>query len=201
MFKKLRDKIRRRSRQRLDAKAARAEGYSQGSEDTSNELMRQIRSQNSRITHLTAENLKIEENLRLHYEERTNLLETRYTEKCNQCMTTTDAERERLRKNQNMILDLIQTFNVVFVKVYKHTNLITDEHDNIIKSSGRVKASRETLLCIKNEADKIMQKVEPLVSIHLTENDQEHSVEFQLPTANNYDKSKNKIKDKSNKQH
>ena len=196
LFKRLKTEARQRVKKKMDAKLAKAEGYSQGSEDVSNELMRQIKALNARISQLNTENLDMEEDLRQHYGERTNLLESRYTDKCKKCMITTEAERERLRKNQNMILDLIQKFNVVFMKVFKHTSLVVDEHDNIIKSSGRVKTSRDILMGIKAEADKIIQKVLPLTSIARTEDVFQPEVEIQqlsqtLPNTN-FNKSKNK---------
>jgi len=199
-IKKIKEKIRRYSKRKMDAKISRAEGYAQGSEDATSELMRQIHALNTRIAQVTDENLKIEENLRSHYEDRTNLLESRYTEKCKKCMQTTEAERERLRKIQNMILDLMQQFNVVFMKVFKHADLIVDEHDNVLKSSARIKASKETLMIIKNDADKILQKVLPLTSISFTENSIVSNTEIQIPAQALSDNS-TKSKGKTAKQH
>lgn len=190
IIKKIKDNVRKRRKRREDVKLARTEGYAEGCEDTTNELMRQIKALNNSVTHLTEENLRIEEHLRQHYEDRTNILENRYTDKCKKCMLATEAERERLRKNQNLILDLIQKFNVVFMKVFKHANLVVDEHDNIIKSSGRVKSSREILVGIKTEADKIIQKVLPLTSISLTENCVLNEEEIQTTIHSLVDKSK-----------
>lgn len=200
LLKKLKDNARKQNKRRTDAKVARAEGYAQGCEDASNELMRQVKSLNATITQLTDDNLKIEERLRHHYEDRTTILENRYTDKCKKCMLTTEAERERLRKNQNLILDLIQKFNVVFMKVFKHASLVVDEHDNIIKSSGRVKSSRDILMGIKAEADKIIQKVLPLTSISLTETSLQ-SEESTQPTIHALNDDTQKLKNKSLKQH
>lgn len=193
IIKKTKDKIREHIKRRSDAKIARVEGYAQGTEDASKELMRQVRALNTRIGELTQENLLIEERLRNHYNERTDILESRHTEKCKKCMLITEAERERLRKNQNMILDLIQKFNIVFMKVFKHANLVVDEHDNIIKSSGRVKASRDILLGIKSEADKIIQKVLPLTSTNITE-DSQYDTQPSIPHTKDKEQDKEKTK-------
>ena len=84
-------------------------------------------------------------------------------------MNMTESERERLRNTQNTLLDLLQRFNMVFMKVFKHTNLVGDEHDTILKSSSRIKASRDILLQIRSEADDIIKKALPLLSITTTE--------------------------------
>jgi hypothetical protein len=169
ILKKLKASTRQQVKRKMNAKIARVEGYAQGCEDTSNELIQQIKSLNTTITKLTNENLKVEEGLRQHYEDRTNVLEGRYTEKCKKCMLATEAERDRLRVNQDLILDLIQNFNLVFVKVFKHIAVVVDEHDNMIKSSARIKSSKEILMGIKSEAEKIIQRVLPLTPISQTE--------------------------------
>ena len=180
-FKKIKDNSRTKNKKITNIKVARADGYAQGCEDTSNELIKQIKSLNHRISQLTQDNLKIEENLRHHYEDRINILETRYTSKCKKCMEATESERDRLRKSQDLILDLIQKFNVVFVKVFKHASAVVDEYDNMIKSTCRVKSSKDVLLDIRAEADKIIQSVLPLVPVSQTENLLEDTGEIHRP--------------------
>lgn len=152
-----------------DARLARAEGYAAGTDDATRQITKQIKSLTNRISYLTTENLQMEERVRKVYEERLDILEKRHTKNCKECMQATEFERERLRNNQNVLLDLIHRFNIVFMKVFKHANLVVDEHDNIIKSSGRVKASRDVLLSIKSEADQIIKKAMPLLSVEIVE--------------------------------
>lgn len=152
-----------------DAKLARAEGYSDGINEATRRLTGKINEMTQRIGDLTKENLNIEAKLRAIYDERIAILEARQTKNCKDCMRVTENERERLRSNQSVLLDTIQRFNIVFMRIFKHTNLVVDEHDNIIKSSGRVKASRDILLDIKSEADTIIKKAQPLLSTGVTE--------------------------------
>lgn len=152
-----------------DSKLAWAEGYAKGVDEATITMTNQLNALTNRMSELSQENLNMEEKLRGTYDERLGIIDRRYTDKCKECMKTTESERERLRKTQNMMLDLIQKFNIVFMKVFKHANLVVDEHDTIIKSSGRVKASRDILLSIKTEADEIIKKALPLVGIQITE--------------------------------
>lgn len=156
-------------RKKQDVELARSEGFAAGSSSAAKEFIPKIKEQTQCISELTKENLEMEEKLRKLYNERVEVLDNRYTKKCEDCMRFTDKERERLRKDQNSILDLIQNFNMIYMKLFKHASLIIDEHDNIIKSSGRVKASRDTLTSIRTEANNIIQKALPLVGIEITE--------------------------------
>ena len=95
----------------------------------------------------------------------------------------TESERDRLRTTQNILLDVIQRFNMVFMRVFKHTNLVGDEHDIILKSSSRIKASRDILLQIRTEADEIIKKALPLLSVTMTEGAVESSTKETLTIA------------------
>jgi len=182
IFKKVKEKIHLHFLLKKDTSLARVEGYSRGVDDTTASLSKKITNLTKRIGELTEENLRMEEKLRSVYAERNDILEARRTKQCKECMSVTERERERLRTNQNLILDLIQKFNVVFMKIYKHANLVVDEHDTIIKSSGRVKASKDILLTIKVEADELIKKILPLTDIRLTEaDDTSHLITPQLP--------------------
>jgi hypothetical protein len=83
------------------------------------------------------------------------------------------------------------------MKVFKYADLVVDEHDNIIKSSARIKSSREALMSIKNDANKILQKVLPLTSITLTEDSLLNNTEIYIPNQSLTDTSSKK--GKSNK--
>jgi len=156
-------------RKKQDAELARAEGFASGTTVASTEFTSKIKNLTHSIAELTEENIVMEKKLRTVYDERVDVLDTRYTKKCDDCMRATDRERKRLRKNQNAILDLIQNFNIVYMKLFKHASFIMDEHDNIIKSSGRVKASRDTLTVIRKEANSLIQTALPLLGIDVTE--------------------------------
>ena len=153
----------------LDAKLARAEGYADGVNESTKRLAPKLNAMTERIGVLSSENLNMEAKLRKIYDERIAILESRQTKNCKDCMGLTESERERLRNTQNILLDVIQRFNIVFMKVFTHTNLVGDEHDSIIKSSARIKASRDILLQIKTEADEIIKKSLPMLSITTTE--------------------------------
>jgi hypothetical protein len=164
-LKNKRDKIQNYFIKIDNAKLSWTEGYGTGVEETTRILKDQINSLTERMTSLTNENLAMEEKLRVTYNDRLATLDGQYTENCKKCMEMTNQERERMRQNQNIILDLIHTFNLIYMKVFKHASLVIDEHDTIIKASGRIKASRDILTGIRQEADEIIKKALPYVGI------------------------------------
>jgi hypothetical protein len=162
-------KIRNYIRRVMDVRLSRAKGYADGVNESTRKLAPKLNEMTERIGVLSRENLNMEANLRKIYDERIAILESRQTKNCRDCMGITESERNRLRNTQNMLLDTIQRFNIVFMRVFTHTNLVGDEHDIIIKSSARIKASRDILLQIKTEADEIIKKSFPMLSVTMTE--------------------------------
>jgi len=164
-IKTKRDKIKNYFVKINNSKLSWTEGYSVGVDETTRILKEQINSLTERMNLLVNENLSMEEKLRATYNERLATLDNQYTENCKKCIEMTNLERDRMRNNQNIILDLIHNFNLIYMKVFKHANLVIDEHDTIIKASGRIKASRDILTGIRQEADEIIKRALPYVGI------------------------------------
>jgi len=175
----------------VDATLARAEGYAGGIEVATTQLTSKIQKLTESLNEQASDNLRMgdklrrehehrEDKLRISYEERVDILEKRHTKNCKECMETTEMERERLRNNQNSLLNLIQSINMTYMKLFKHSSLIADEHDSIIKSSGRVKASRDMLLMIRKEIDDLVKKALPTLDITETETGQPLSIDHNI---------------------
>jgi hypothetical protein len=87
--------------------------------------------------------------------------------KCTSCRANLEAERQRLLRRQNQLARKISEFEEVWLNMYQHANSIIDEHDILLRSSGRLVASRNVLLGFKKKVDQIIQESAPLLSIEL----------------------------------
>lgn len=152
-----------------EIEALKTKAYAQGCDETSQKLAKTIQSLTDRIEQLSKASLESEKNLRKAYEEKVALLQDSQLEKCRNCMASTEAERERLRKRQNLIADLIERLSIVFTKLSKHEDLVLDAQENILRNASRVRSSREVLLKIKEEFDVLVKESIPLLSIEMSE--------------------------------
>ena len=97
------------------------------------------------------------------------LLQESMLEKCKNCMISTEAERDRLRRRQSLISDLIEKLSIVFTKLSKHEDLVLDAQESILRNAGRVRSSRDVLLQIREEFDTIVRESIPLLTIEMSE--------------------------------
>jgi hypothetical protein len=147
--------------------AIKAQYYSKGQEDASSRFIIQQKNVTKKIEELTSQNIAIERRLRTAADQRIERMEQLHETKCSACRTNLEAERQRLLRRQNQLARKISEFEEVWMSMYQHANTIIDEHDILLRSSGRLVASRNVLLGFKKKVDNIMQESAPLLSIEL----------------------------------
>lgn len=147
--------------------AVKAQYYSKGQEDASSRFIIQQKNMTKKIEELTEQNIAIERRLRTAADQRIERMEQLHETKCSACRTNLEAERQRLLRRQNQLARKISEFEEVWMSMYQHANTIIDEHDILLRSSGRLVASRNVLLGFKKKVDNIMQESAPLLSIEL----------------------------------
>ena len=147
--------------------AVKAQYYSKGQEDASSRFIIQQKNVTKKIEELTSQNIAIERRLRTAADQRIERMEQLHETKCSACRTNLEAERQRLLRRQNQLARKISEFEEVWMSMYQHANTIIDEHDILLRSSGRLVASRNVLLGFKKKVDNIMQESAPLLSIEL----------------------------------
>lgn len=147
--------------------AVKAQYYSKGQEDASSRFIIQQKNMTKKIEELTEQNIAIERRLRTAADQRIERMEQLHETKCSACRTNLEAERQRLLRRQNQLARKISEFEEVWMSMYQHANTIIDEHDILLRSSGRLVASRNVLLGFKKKIDNIMQESAPLLSIEL----------------------------------
>jgi len=145
----------------------KAQYYSKGQEDASARFITQQKKMTAKIEELTEQNISIERRLRTAADQRIERMEQLHETKCSSCRTNLEAERQRLLRRQNQLAKKIAEFEEVWINMYQHANTIIDEHDILLRSSGRLVASRNVLLGFKRKVDQIMQESAPLLSIEL----------------------------------
>jgi hypothetical protein len=121
----------------------------------------------TKIEELTKQNNDTERRVRTAADDRINRLEKMHDEKCNSCRQTLEEERQRLVKRQNLLAKKMSNFDDVWVSMYQHANMIVEEHSVLLRSSGRLVASRDVLLGFKAQVDEILKEAAPLLSIEL----------------------------------
>jgi hypothetical protein len=147
----------------------KAAEYARGCQETSARLSASITLMNNRLDELTKASLSREKDIQAAYDSKVELLQANQLEKCSNCMATTEAQRERLRKAQNGTLDLMEKLNHIFLRLFQHADLVIDAQDDILRKAGLIKTSREILVGIKKEFDTVKKDGTPLLAIDITE--------------------------------
>ena len=153
--------------EKRDIESIRVQAYAQGQETAAARFMSQQKSMTDKIQELTNQNIAIEKRIRESADMRIDTLEILHREKCTSCSKNVEEERQRLMKRQGLLADKISKFDEVWMKMYQHANNIIDEHDMLLRSSGRVVASRNILLTFKKRIDEVMEESMPLLSIEM----------------------------------
>jgi len=162
--------------------AIKAQYYSKGQEDASTRFITQQKKMTAKIEELTEQNISIERRLRTAADQRIERMEQLHEAKCGSCRTNLEAERQRLLRRQNQLARKISEFEEVWMNMYQHANTIIDEHDILLRSSGRLVASRNVLVGFKQKVDQIMQESAPLLSIELQDSSTDKNVDISQET-------------------
>jgi len=168
--------------------AVKAQYYSKGQEDASSRFIIQQKNMTKKIEELTEQNIAIERRLRTSADQRIERMEQLHETRCSSCRTNLEAERQRLLRRQNQLARKIAEFEEVWLNMYQHANTIIDEHDILLRSSGRLVASRNVLLGFKKKVDQIMQESAPLLSIELHDSSTDKLVDLPPETLSMVDK-------------
>jgi len=147
--------------------AIKAEYYAKGQDEATGRFISNQKGMIKKIEELTKQNNDTELRLRSAADQRIQQMEELHEEKCSSCRANLEAERQRLLRRQNQIAKKSAELEEVLMKVYQHINNIIDEHDILLRASGRIVASRNVLMDFKKSADGIMQETAPLLSIEL----------------------------------
>lgn len=158
--------------------AIKAQFYAKGQEEASARFLNQQKSMTQKISELTKQNNDTELRVRTSADERIKRMEELHDAKCNTCRQTLEEERQRLVKRQNLLAKKISDFEAVWMNMYQHANMIIEEHDILLRASGRLVASRNVLSTFKKQVDIIMEESAPLLSIELTDSSQDKRIDL-----------------------
>jgi hypothetical protein len=164
-----------------EIEAIKVQEYAKGQDEASSRFLTQMKSMTHKIEELTKQNNETEFRVRTAADERIKRIEKLHDEKCTACRQNLEDERQRLIKRQNLLAKKTSEFEDVWMSMYTHANMIIEEHDNLLRSSGRLVASRNILSGFKRRVDEIMEEAAPLLSIELT--DSTHDKQIDLPAG------------------
>jgi hypothetical protein len=164
-----------------EIEAIKVQEYAKGQDEASSRFLTQMKNMTHKIEELTKQNNETEFRVRTAADERIKRIEKLHDEKCTACRQNLEDERQRLIKRQNLLAKKTSEFEDVWMSMYTHANMIIEEHDNLLRSSGRLVASRNILSGFKRRVDEIMEEAAPLLSIELT--DSAHDKQIDLPAG------------------
>ena len=157
--------------------AIKAEYLAKGREEVTARFLAQQKKMTNKIEELTTQNIEVERRLRNAADQRIERMEKLHDEKCNSCRENLEAERQRLLRRQRSLAKKISEFEEVWLNMYQHATTIIDEHDVLLRSSGRLVSSRNILLCFRKQVDEIMEQSAPLLSIELQDSSEDKGAE------------------------
>ena len=131
----------------------KAQYYARGQEDAATRFLTHQKALVKKIEELTEQNSSMERRIRSMADQRIERMERLHEEKCNACRKNLEDERQRLIRRQNLLSKKMAEFEEVWMSMYQHANTIIDEHDILLRSSGRLVASRNILLGFKKQVD------------------------------------------------
>ena len=158
--------------------AIKAQYYSKGQEDAATRFLTHQKSMTKKIEELTEQNSAIERRLRTSADQRIERMEQLHEAKCTSCRKNLEDERQRLLRRQGQLARKIAEFEEVWLNMYQHANTIIDEHDILLRSSGRLVASRNVLVGFKKRVDQIMQESAPLLSVELQDSSEDKMIDI-----------------------
>jgi len=171
------EKIKQYFEQVKEINSIKAQFYAKGQEDASTRFLSQQKSMTTKIEELTKQNNDMELRIRNSADERIKRMEKMHDDKCNSCRQNLEDERQRLLKRQNQLAKRMSEFENVWMTMYTHANTIIDEHSNLLRSSGRLVASRDVLLGFKRQIDGIMRESVPLLSVEMHDSSEDKQID------------------------
>jgi hypothetical protein len=142
-----------------------AEAYARGCDETAASFIEQQQKMTNKIKDLSDQNIEMESALRKQADDRIKNLEKMHAIQCKDCRNNLEAERQRMVRQQGALADKMAKVDELVIRLMQHANVIIDEHDNILRSSGRIVSHRNVLTDFKREADSIMIESIPLLEI------------------------------------
>ena len=158
--------------------AIKAQYYAKGQDDASSRFLSQQKSMTHKIEELTKQNNDTERRVREAADDRIKRMEELNSAKCTACRQNLEDERQRLLKRQNQLAKRMSEFEDVWMTMYTHANTIIDEHSVLLRSSGRLVASRDVLLGFKRQVDEIMRDSVPLLSIEMHDSSEDKRIDL-----------------------
>ena len=160
-----------------DIEMIKAEYRARGQEEATARFITQQKKMTDKIEELTEQNIAIERRLRNAADQRVERMEQLHNEKCTSCRHNLEEERQRLQKRQSQLAKKINEFEDVWIGMYQHANTIIDEHDTLIRSSGRLIGSRNVLDGFRKRFDNIIEQSVPLLSVELQDSSRDKTVD------------------------
>lgn len=169
----------RKWRQTMDKiEVYRAEAYAKGCDETAGKFIEQQQRLTEKIQKLSDRHASEENRMRIASDKRIADVEAIHEIKCTECRSNMEEERQRLRRRQAMLADKMARVDELIIKLLQHANVIVDEHDAILRSSGRIVSHRNVLIAFKKEVGGIMEEAAPLLSLELTDTQSNKAVDI-----------------------
>jgi hypothetical protein len=151
--------------------------YARGCDETAGKFKKQVDSLTSKIEELIQQNIESEKRIRGLADSRISHIEHTNELKCRACRVNLEDERQRLRRRQGLLAEKISKFDEVWMNLYQHANTIVEEHDSILRASGRIVASRNILLDFRKQVDIIMTESAPLLSVEMGDSKEDKQID------------------------
>lgn len=156
----------------------KSESYNAGYDDATAEAVRHITKLTDQMGELTDRYTASEKRTRTVSDERIKDLEDLHTRQCDECRRNLEDERQRLRRRQSVLAEKIDVVDDLMSRLMNHAGVIVNEHDSILRSSGRIVAHRDVLLQFQQEASTIMRDAKPLLSLEITDSSEDKVVDI-----------------------
>jgi hypothetical protein len=151
-----------------------AEAYMKGVNNTSKDLLVQITEMKNQVKKNIEKNIEDEKALKDEYrkkeinlkKENDDILQEkdkRHKDQCEKCQQTTDAEREYLRKLQNVLTAQLKKLDYMFSRVEQYLETVKDAHDTIMYNAGRVTSVDHMIVSLKKDFKELATFSTPLL--------------------------------------
>ena len=143
--------------------------YMRGVNTASSQFINEQREMMNKITELSSQNLSMEKRVRESSDARIKQLEDIHSIKCSACRNNLENERKRLIHKQALLADRMDKVYGIYKKLAAHSELLVEEHMQIMQSSAKVASSRDFLVTFRRDMDEILSSAEPLLSVELVD--------------------------------
>ena len=150
-----------------------AESYSRGQQEATTAFLDSNKKMQETIKKLTQENIETEKRIRDQAERRIADIEKLHYDTCTRCKQNVEEERQRLLTLQSYLASKISKFSNVWLQMFHYADLLIEEQDSVLKSAGRIKSYKDTLIKFRKEVDTLEEDSIPLLSLeHLTKEEE-----------------------------